>query len=190
MTDLVLLSTSAAHAPGWAFVLANASTIDRVCRQMCKDRRMDVDDLRQEAAVAIATHFESYDAGRAEPKAWIWWRVRRARQAMLERLNRRDRFEVAPKADRDDVDAPARDPEPTLAPEERPDRVVERRILVSQVLRLATEPEREVAAGVLAGLSTVEVAAALGLSSDAVPRARLRRLGERAVRHVPQGATT
>lgn len=92
-TSVPVSPKPADHAVEWAFVLQHATTIDRYARKLCQDRRLDFEDLRQEAVLWIVRLHGGFDPRRASPSTWIYLMVRRARQALLETTNRRDRHE-------------------------------------------------------------------------------------------------
>ena len=97
-------SRGADHAAEWAFVLRNNRTIDKFCRALCKDERLDIDDLRQEATIWIVRNYGSFNPDRAAASTWIYWLCRRARQALLVDLNRKRAREVSVEATATEAD--------------------------------------------------------------------------------------
>lgn len=92
--DVSISKLPAAHAVEWGFVLQHALVIEKYARKLCTDPRLDADDLRQEAIVWITRLHGSYDPARSAPSSWIYFMVRRARQALLVELNRREAHET------------------------------------------------------------------------------------------------
>ena len=138
VTRLALAAAPATYAAEWGFVLQNARTIDRYAAKLSTDRRVDADDLRQEAIVWIVRLYGGFDPQRASAATWIYFLVRRARQALLDRLNRRDRHETSfdPSAIvHGDLGASAH--------------AIEQKVLVSQVLARSPDASRIAAEAVL-----------------------------------------
>lgn len=127
------------YAAEWGFVLQHSATIERFSARLCVDDRLQPDELRQEAIEWIVRLHGSFDPSRAAASSWIYFMVRRARQAMLVQLNRRDANEVG-------TDPRAAYGEPGYSPErgdqgsaaERTERIA----LLSRVYDRATVAER------------------------------------------------
>ena len=77
----------------WAFVTEHYAAISkRVWRLAGADRRLEADELLAESVLWIVRNHRSFDASLSPAEHWIYLLVRRARQDMLEKLNRqRDR---------------------------------------------------------------------------------------------------
>jgi DNA-directed RNA polymerase specialized sigma24 family protein len=89
-TRTVSISARPADAAAeWGFVLQHSDAIDRFAAKLARaDDRLDAGDLRGEAIEWIVRLHGSFDPARAAASSWIYFMVRRARQAMLVRLNR------------------------------------------------------------------------------------------------------
>ena len=79
----------------WAFVTEHYPAISkRAWRLASADKRLEGDELLAEAVLFIVRNHRSFDADSSPAEHWIWLLVRRARQDMLEKLNRRRDREV------------------------------------------------------------------------------------------------
>jgi RNA polymerase sigma factor (sigma-70 family) len=159
--------TSAQLAAGWAFVLQNDRTIRRLCASMAQGCGLDVDDLVQEAALGIARAHSGYDAGRAAPVTWIWWRVRRARQMLTERCARLSREVCEEQGTLENLGG-------SCDPTDASDRIV----LVHQILALADADERAACRTILDECDGAEAARRLGITAAGRDQ-RVKRLARR-----------
>jgi hypothetical protein len=130
----------AEHVTEWNFVLEHMSTIERFARRLCVEVRLQPDELRQEAIEWIVRLHGSFDPRRAAASSWIYFMVRRARQAMLVRLNREKAHMIS-------VDPRAMYGEQGYAPEPGDEGAsvvaVENAVCIAQAFERATAAERD-----------------------------------------------
>lgn len=148
-------------AAAWRFFEQHYGAIRGAARRLAMaDDRIEADELLDNAALWIARLHRGYDPSRAAPSTWAYWIVRRARQDMLERMNRhRDRERLVawfPASD-------GGEPEPFDPGDDGSGAAsVERLVSIDAALSLAGDEARACAQAVLDGLDGAECVDWLG----------------------------
>jgi hypothetical protein len=148
----------------WAFVTEHYAAISkRAWRLASADQRLEGDELFAEAVVFIVRNHRSFDASLSPAEHWIYLLVRRARQDMLEKLNRRREREVPLSAfARADAGPIAESDSPVLTDGGGEAAATHARSRIAQALRRADHEARACAQSVLDEHSDTEARDFLG----------------------------
>lgn len=162
----------------WAFVTEHYAAISKRAWKLARaDSRLEGDELLAEAVLFIVRNHRSFDADSSPAEHWIWLLVRRARQDMLEKLNRRRDREVPLSSFADPtIGGIAESDSPVLTDRGGEARATVARSRIAQALRHAEREARACAQSVLDEHSDVEARDFLGPSLAARRDRVLRQL--------------
>ncbi len=155
------------NSAAWAWIIANAAAIRRVCDLVCKDwRSIDPEDFHHAVLVRLVDRWDDMDPERA-PMAWVRWQAMAARKSHHKALLRKEREAKAgsdPCWDsRDNLDST---------------RALEAQVDVSLIRNLADPEEWAAVVAKAEGRTGSDLQAALGCAPFSATR-RIRRLAQR-----------
>lgn len=165
-------------AAAWAFIIEHYAAISKRAWKLARaDNRIEGDELLAEAVVFIVRNHRSFDASLSPAEHWIYLLVRRARQDMLEKLNRRREREVPLAAfSNPEIGAIAESDAPVLTDSGSEARATVARSRIAQALRGAGFEARACAQSILDEHSDSEARDFLGPSLAARRSRTLRQL--------------
>lgn len=152
------------QALSWSFVLSHRSMISKLAYKF--KGSLDFDDFHSQVVLDLGLHGYKYDESKGRASTFIVWRIRAVRTEMIRQSNK---FSMNKGITDSEVDS-------LISASVTPG-LIEKRILVSQILSNATERQAEAAESLMLGLSGKEIRATMGCGITA-RNARLYRLAE------------
>lgn len=74
----------------WAFIIANADTIERFCGRVANaDPWLREEDFHSEVVAELAFKFDSWDQERSPTgSSWIWWQIKKVRLRIARKMSK------------------------------------------------------------------------------------------------------